>query len=161
MPVVPSLISSVAQHSPNSVASRKNPSSCGISMPCSIASIAYCTASGAFAVIFFASASARASVPPVRKRDSPIRCASPLPRKSCRRQAPIRAPRLFRTAAPIAAIRHIPAKFRVSLPADRASHLASDSDRTSQRQFASAAQRKSIDRRDRRLAQRLQYCSTP
>ena len=47
-------MSSVAQHTPNSVASRNNPSSCGISIPCSTASIAYFTASGAFAAIFFA-----------------------------------------------------------------------------------------------------------
>src|SRR5271168_3232461 len=55
---VPSRISSVAQAKPKSVASRNNPSSCGISMPRSMASIVYFTAIGAFAIIFLASASA-------------------------------------------------------------------------------------------------------
>src|SRR5229473_287045 len=56
--VVPSRLSSVAQTKPNSVASRKSPSSCGISIPRSIASMVYFTASGALAIIFFAIASA-------------------------------------------------------------------------------------------------------
>src|ERR1700676_117978 len=58
---VPSRISSVAQHKPNKVASRNNPSSCGISIPRSMASMAYCTATGAFASIFLAIASAAGS----------------------------------------------------------------------------------------------------
>src|SRR5712692_7001014 len=55
---VPSRLSSVAQTRPNSVASRKSPSSWGISIPRSIASMVYFTASGALAMIFFAIASA-------------------------------------------------------------------------------------------------------
>src|SRR6201987_156488 len=55
---VPSRMSAVAQHSPKSVASRKSPSSSGISTPPWIASIQYFTARGAFSMIFFAMASA-------------------------------------------------------------------------------------------------------
>src|SRR6266567_1370657 len=55
---VPSRMSSVAHASPKSVASRKSPSSCGISTPRSIASMAYFTASGPLAMIFLAIASA-------------------------------------------------------------------------------------------------------
>src|SRR5690242_19831263 len=55
---VPSRMSSVAHASPKSVASRNKPSSWGISTPRSMASMAYFTASGAFAIIFFAMASA-------------------------------------------------------------------------------------------------------
>src|SRR2546423_7349357 len=56
--LVPSRISSVAQERPKRVASRKSPSSWGISTPRSMASMAYFTASGALAMIFLAMASA-------------------------------------------------------------------------------------------------------
>src|SRR2546428_288381 len=61
--VVPSRLSSVAHTRPNSVASRKSPSSWGISIPRSIASMVYFTASGALAMIFFAIASAAGKSP--------------------------------------------------------------------------------------------------
>src|SRR6266849_9283914 len=55
---VPSRMSSVAQATPKSVASRNNPSSCAISTPRSIASMVNFTARGPLAIIFFAIASA-------------------------------------------------------------------------------------------------------
>src|SRR5712692_3083146 len=55
---VPSRMSSVAQATPNSVASRNNPSSCAISTPRSIASMVNFTARGPLAIIFFAIVSA-------------------------------------------------------------------------------------------------------
>src|SRR6516165_8459327 len=58
---VPSRMSAVAQHNPKSVASRKSPSSSGISAPRSMASMQYFTASGAFSMIFFAMVSAAGS----------------------------------------------------------------------------------------------------
>src|SRR5712692_2594816 len=102
---VPSRISSVAQHRPNSVASRNNPSSCGISVPCSTASMANLTASGALAMIFLASASAAGIssagsttrfTRPMRSASaaeiiSPVRissCAAPLPHSRARRCEP-------------------------------------------------------------------------
>src|SRR5208282_2757492 len=76
--VVPSFLSSVAQQIPKSVASRYSPSASVISMPLLTASMAYCTASGAFAMIFAAIASARgiSSAAAVTSFTSPIRCAS-------------------------------------------------------------------------------------
>src|SRR5580704_7750531 len=75
---VPSFLSSVAQATPNKTASRYNPSLKVISTPLLTASIAYCTASGAFAIIFAAIASARGinSAATVISFTNPMRCAS-------------------------------------------------------------------------------------
>src|SRR5258708_5589798 len=76
--VVPSFLSSVAQAAPNSTASRYSPSASVISKPLFTASIVYCTASGALAMIFAAIASAREinSAGATTSFTSPIRCAS-------------------------------------------------------------------------------------
>src|SRR5713226_1909037 len=103
---VPSRISSVAHESPNKLASRNNPSSCGISIPRSIASIAYFTATGALAMIFFAIASAagKSSAGSKIRFTSPIRCASsaviisPVRQSSC--AAPLPHSRASRCVPP-------------------------------------------------------------
>src|SRR5580658_1327259 len=75
---VPSALSEVAQQTPNKAASRNSPSAKVISIPWLTASMAYCTASGAFAMIFPAIASARgiSSAAAVTSFTNPIRCAS-------------------------------------------------------------------------------------
>src|SRR5579864_3016724 len=76
--VVPSFLSSVAQHMPNSVASRKSPSGRVMFMPWFTASIQYWIASGAMPIIFCAISSARGMSRSAGTTSftKPMRCAS-------------------------------------------------------------------------------------